>query len=222
MRETLLQHADPSQRLHLDVRRRPMCAGFLVPDHRPSHLRKLNAVWRGHRRRCEPEGLEHFRNEVDQNCLKLDSGGRNPFDPTNLIVGWSPNAQEHRIETTDPNAGLNPFDLKTNRLKTNRLKIATNSSPNRCCHLVTASLPMWDGQNSRSSIGSKAGPTRDQPNRSWPPNRPWIRPSSCPLPDLTSPMDARRLEGRLICPSATNWKRKDWPCDQPTGPRPQP
>jgi hypothetical protein len=128
MREMLLQHADPSQRLHLDVRRRPMCAGFLVPDHRPSHLRKLNAVWRGHRRRCEPEGLEHFRNEVDQNCLKLDSGGRNPFDPTNLIVGWSPNAQEHRIETTDPNAGLNPFDPKTNRLK-----IATNSSPNRCC-----------------------------------------------------------------------------------------
>ena len=86
MHETHLRLADLSQRLRLDERHRPMSAEFLVPDHRPSHLRKLNAVWRGHRRRCEPEGSEHCRNEVDQNCLEADSGGRNPFDPTNLIV----------------------------------------------------------------------------------------------------------------------------------------
>jgi len=159
-----------------------------VPDHRPSRLRSLSAVWRGHRHRCEPEGSEHFRNEVDQNYLKADSGDRNRFDPMNSTVDLSPSpcpiATERRIEMMDPNAGLNPFDPKRIHPKTLHPRIGANWSPIQI--------------------------------------RPWIRLWNCPLPDLASPKDVRRLEGRLTCPSATNWKKKDWPCDQPTGPRPLP
>ncbi len=223
-RETRLRLDDQLRHLHPDERRRPMSAVFQVPDHRPSHLRSLSGVWRGHRHRCEPEGSEHFRNEVDQNYLKADSGGRNRFGPKNSTEGLSPSpiATERQTEPTDPNAGLNSFDPKMIHLKKIHPKIGKNWSPNRCLHHVTASRRRSDGQSSRSSIDSMAGPNRDQPNRSPIRIRPWIRLWKCPLPDLASPKDVRRLEGRLTCPSATNWKKKDWPCDQPTGPRPLP
>lgn len=223
-RETRLRLDDQLRPRHPVERHRPMCAGFQVPDHRPSRLRSLSGVWRGHRHRCEPEGSEHFRNEVDQNYLKVDSGGRNRFGLMNSTVDLSPCpiATERRIEMMDPNAGLNPFDPKRIHPKTLHPRIGANWSPNRCSHPVTASRRRSDGQNSRSSIDSTAGPNRDQPNRIPIQIHPWIRLWNCPLPDLASPKDVRRLEGRLTCPSATNWKKKDWPCDQPTGPRPLP
>jgi hypothetical protein len=131
----------------------------------------LSDVWRDHRRHCEPEGSEHCQNEDDQNFLKADSDGRNPFDRMNLIVGLNLSAKALRH--------------------------------------VTASRLRPDGQSSRSPNDLMAEPNRDQPNQR--PNRPWSRPSNHPLPGPTSPKDARRLEGRLTCPSATNWKKKDWP-----------
>ena len=78
-------------------------------DHRPSHLRRWSAEWRDHRRRCEPEGSEHFRNEVDQNCLKVDSGGRYPFDPkaihSKIAANSSPNRCFHHVTASRPRWG---------------------------------------------------------------------------------------------------------------------
>lgn len=85
MHEMRLRLADLSLRLHPDEQLRPKCEGFQVPDHQPSHLQYLSGVWRDHRRRCEPEGSAHFRNETDQNYLKGDSGDPCQTDPKNLI-----------------------------------------------------------------------------------------------------------------------------------------
>ena len=204
MHETRRQLADLSQRLRHDERHRPTCEVFQGPDHQPSRLRCLSDVWRDHRRHCEPEGSEHYRNEVDQNSLKADSDGRNPFDRMNLIVGLNPSAKACQNETMAPNAGLIQVDPKMIHLRTSK-----HWSPCRRCHHVTASRLRSDGQSSRSPNDLMAEPNRDQPNQR--PNRPWSRPSNHPLPGPTSPKDARRLEGRLTCPSATNWKKKDWP-----------
>jgi hypothetical protein len=85
MHEMRLRLADLSLRLHPDEQLRPKCEGFQVLDHQPSHLQYLSGVWRDHRRRCEPEGSAHFRNETDQNYLKGDSGDPCQTDPKNLI-----------------------------------------------------------------------------------------------------------------------------------------
>jgi len=180
-RETHPRHADLLRRLRPDERRLPMCAVFLVPGRQPSHLRCLTGEWRDHRRHCEPEGLAHSRNEVDQNFLRADSDDRNPFDLMNPIVDLSPNYR---------------------------------------CHLVTACCRRSDGQNSQSLSDSMDGPSRDQLHPMQ--IRPWIHLWNHPWPVRPSPLGDRRLEGRLTCPSATNWKKKDWPWAQPTGPRPQP
>jgi hypothetical protein len=62
--------------------------------------------------------------------------------------------------------------------------------------------------SSPSLIDSMAEPNRARQNLS-----PilWIRPLIRPLPGPTSLMVDRRLGGRWTYPSATNWKKKDWP-----------
>jgi hypothetical protein len=85
----------------------------------------LTGEWRDHRRHCEPEGLAHSRNEVDQNFLRADSDDRSPFDLMNPIVDLSPSASERRIEQMGPN-GL----LSLSGQKPNRSKVAMSSSPN--------------------------------------------------------------------------------------------
>jgi hypothetical protein len=208
MHEMRRQLADLSLRLHHDGRRRPRFAVFRAPDRRPSRLRCLSGEWRDHRRHCEPEGSEHCQNEVDQNCLKADSDDLILSDPTNQT------ATVHPIEMMVPNEGLSWFGPTMNRSKN-----ATNSNLSLRFLPERALRQRTDGQNCQSLIGLKGAPNCGQPNQR--PNRPWIHPSNRPLPGPTSRQDARRLEGRLTCPSATNWKKKDWAWAQPTGRRPQ-
>ena len=128
-----------------------------------------------------------------------------------------PEGSEHCQNEVDQNFlkadsdGRSPFDRMN-------LIVGLNPSAKALRH-VTASRLNSDGQSSRSPNDLMAEPNRDQPSQR--PNRPWSRPSNHPLPGQTSPKDARRLEGRLTCPSATNWKKRDWPWAQPTGQRPQ-
>jgi len=208
-----------SQHRHLDVRRHPKCGAFQEPGRRPSHLQSLSVGWHGHRHRFEHGGLEHFQNAVDQNFPKDDSGGLPLIDPKNLTVDLIPSEtaprteSEVRLNETKSQSG-GPSLLGST---TNHQMIEMNRRWTRY-YLVTACHRRTAGLSCQILIGSMDGPSRAQLNPM--PIRPWIPPSNHPLPAPTSLLDDRRPGGRWTYPSATNWKKEDWPYVQPTGPRP--
>jgi len=160
--------------------------------------------------------LEHFQNAVDQNCPKDDSGGLPLIDPKNLTVDLIPSETAPRTVT----ASRTESEVRLNETKsqsggpsllgstTNHQMIEMNRRWTRC-YLVTACHQRTAGLSCQILIGSMDGPIRAQPNPM--PIRPWIRLSNHLSPALTSLLGDRCPGGRWTYPSATNWKKEDWP-----------
>lgn len=168
----------------------------------------MNVGWHGHRHRFELEGLAHFLNAIDRNCPKVDSGGLNLSDRKNPNVDSIPSETEPRSVTVSRTVKncrrMNPSGSLSQIGSTkNHLRIAMNQRRSRCC-LVKACRQMKDDLNSQIRTDSTDGPNPR-------PNHPSSRLSNRPWPVPISPLGDRRLGGRWTCPSATNWKKKDWP-----------
>lgn len=216
----LAMHRQPVvllRRLRRVERPHPMCVESRAPDLPPSRLRWLNAEWHDHRHRYERGPMESCPNGVGRNQTRVGSDDPNLFDLKNLNGSLIRNQNE----TEPPNEARN---LTENRFRiglknpSHRLN-GRSSTENRQCRFVWAFLPMMNALNSPMPSGLRGEPNYDRLNS--PRTHLGILPLRHPSPEPTSPMDDRRLEGCLTCPSATNWKKKDWPWTQPTGPRPQ-
>lgn len=211
------QHVGLLRHLRRVERPHPMCVESRAPDLPPSHLQWLNAEWHDHRHRYERGLMERCPNGVGLNQTRVGSDDPNLFDLKNL----NGSLIRSRNETEPPNEARN--------LTENRFRIGLknpshplngrNSIVNRQCRRVRACLPRMNDLNCPMPNGLRVEPNHDRLHS--PRTHLGILPLHHPSPDPTSPMDDRRFEGCLTCPSATNWKKKDWPWTQPTGPRPQ-
>jgi len=141
-------------------------------------------------------------------CGAFQEPGRRPSHLQSLSVGW--HGHRHRFERGGLEHFQNAVDRNSPKDDSGGLPLIDPKNliedliPNvAACHQMTAGL------SCQIRIGSMDGPSRAQPNPM--PIRPWIRPSNHPLPALTSLLDDRRPGGRWTYPSATNWKKEDWP-----------